>query len=291
MLKKFGAILVVLILIMSLAACGNEPVQQTVPEIQADPDAYAEEEGPETSTAPDSAATARAYQMYSQILQRMSFGDQNPSGAFDVDIAMEIEMYVDGEVIVMTSSGNMQVVADGDNMKSVMTMETDMGELGSMTMDMHMVIEDNVLTDFGFYMDGMDMSAFIPMELMQDMMGDMLNMPDLEEEGLVSAEITEVAGNTVVNLVLDGEMFTEFMMEAMSGMLDGMLEELGPVDFEVDVEDIVMTIVVDSNDNPISMTMEMHMQMEVEGETLVMSSITTYTFNAFDDDVELTLAA
>ena len=65
MLKKFGAILVVLILIMSLAACGNEPVQQTVPEIQADPEtyaegdpeAYAEEEDPETPAAPAICAT------------------------------------------------------------------------------------------------------------------------------------------------------------------------------------------------------------------------------------------
>ena len=300
MLKKFGAILIVLILVVSLAACNrgttptepaevrNQPETSTETEVETEAEAYDETE-PETFEQTD--AMVAAYEMYSQILQRLSFGDQNPSGAFDVDIAMEIEMSMDGEVLVMTSTGNMQTIVDGENMKSVMVMETDMGELGSMDMEMYMVIEDNVLTEFGFYMDGMDMSAFIPMEVMQEMMDDTLNIPVLEMEGLLSAEITEIAGNTVVNLVLDGQMYTEFMMDIMGSMLDGMLEELGSMDFAIEVDDIAITIVVDSNDNPVSMTMEMHMQMEIDGETLVMSSITEYTFNAFDDDVEIAIAA
>ena len=265
MLKKLGAILVVAVLIVSLAACAGTPTPVPV--------------DPET----------RAFEMYTEIMQRLSFGEDNPSGAYDIDVVMDMEMTMFGETISVTSTGNLQMVVDGDNSKSVMIMTSDMGELGTMEMEIYMVIEDNTLTEFGFFVDGEDMSAFIPMDMMQAMMDDAINMPDLYMEGLTSVEIDEVDGNTVMHLVLDGEMFTDFMMETMDGMMEGMFAELGQMDFAIEVEDIKITIVVDSADNPLSMSMDMQMSIEVEGETLDMVAVIEYTFNAFGDDVNIVL--
>ena len=262
MLKKLGAILFVFVLVVSLAACAGSPTPTPPPD--ADPE-------------------TRAYEMYSQIMRLMSV---DTSGAYDIDFVMDMEMYVMGEVIIMTSTGNMQMVVDGEDMRSVMVMEMDMGELGVTSMEMHMVFEDNQLTELGFIVDGQDMSEIIPVDMVREMMDGTVNLPILETEGLISAEIEEVGGNTVMHLVLDGQMFTDFMVETMDGMME-MLGGLDPMDLSLEVEDIIMTIVADSNDNPVSMTMEMNMQMEFEGEVIVLNSTTEYTFNAFGDDVRI----
>ena len=263
MIKKLRAILLTLVLVLALAACAATP---TTPP-------------PET----------RAYELYSRITQLMSFGEDNPSGAYDIDFVMDIEMHMFGEVFNMSSTGNMQMVVDGQDMRSVMVMESDMGDLGRMSMEMYMVFEDNSLTELGFTVDGVDMSEVIPKDMVREMLDGTINMPPLEMEGLTSAKVEEVDGNTVVHLVLDGQMFTEFMVETMDGMMEAMLGGIDLMDFTIEVEDINMTIVVDSNDNPISMTMEMNMQVEIDGETLIMNSTTEYTFNAFGDDVQFTI--
>jgi len=265
-MKKILALLLTTILVASLfAGCGaNEPVD------------------PQT----------RAYETYANLMQLMAVG-AGQSGAYDVDMVMEMTMDIEGETMNMTSTGNMVMIADGDHIQSSMTMEMDMGEIdgvpiGTMTMELHMEVDGTEVLDMRLIVDGDEIpSEFLPQDMMEAMFEDALNMPNVSEGMFVSVEIEEIGGNTAFHIVLDGEMLTEFTSQMLDGMMDGMM--LG-VDMDIASDNMNMTILTDSVGNPISMTMEMNMQMEVDGEEATIHALTTMTFNAFGDDVDRTAA-
>ena len=279
MKKKLGTILLALILLATLAACGS------------------------STPTPALDVETVAFETYTGIMQRLSLEDKE-TGAFDIDFVMEMDMSFLGEEIHSVSNGNMQMIVDGDHLQLAMTMETDMSALGlpPMVMEMYMVVEDDSLTELRMIVDGDDVSEIFPTEMLEDMaddmFGDAISMPEFDMDAFQSVEIEEVDGNTVIHMVLDGEELSEFVSAAMDDQL-AMLDGFG-VEMHIEIADILMSVTVDENENPVYMTMEMEMRMgfgddladelaELGGEEMVIRMVTVYTFNGFDDSVEITL--
>jgi len=261
MMKKLGTILLALVLIVTLAACGAG--QQPAPP-QTDP-------------------KADAFETYTRIMQQMNIVP-GQDGAYDIDFTMILDMEFMGEVIQAITTGSIQAIVEGDIMRSFMVMEMDMGALGSTVMEMYMEMEGTSFTEIRMTVDGMEIpSELIMPEMLEGMFEDAINMPDVSEEAFQSVEIEEVDGNTVMHIVLDGALLMDFAMDTAADMLADMGMEM-----DITIEgDVPMTITVDANGNPISMTMEMHMTMVVEGEEMTMGMISEFFFVAFGDDVVL----
>ena len=257
MLKRLTALLLALFLIATLAACGGS----TEPEPAADP-------------------SALAFESYSQLMQQLSVGP-GQSGAYDMDFTMEIDMTFMGEREIMLSSGNMRMIVDGDNIQSYMVMETDMGELGTMVMELYMAMEGTTVTELRMIVDGMELpSEFLEQEMLEELFEGAVSMPDVEEEAFLSVEVEEVGGNTVMHILLDGQFLLDFALASAGDMF----ADLG-VEMDITLGDVPMSITLDSDDNPLSMTMDMHMTMAFEGEEIVMNMTSEFVFNAFGDSV------
>ena len=256
LLKRIGAILLALVLIASFAACAQSPTT-------VDPEAL-------------------AFESYSQILQQMSVSP-GQSGAFDIDFIMVMDMIFEDDTMHSVSTGNMTAVVDGDTMRTSMVMETDMGALGSMLLEIYMAVEGTTVTAMYMAIDGEEFPTdFLTPELLDEMLENAVNMPDVDEEAFLSVEMEEIDGNTVLHIVLDGQMLMDFALATMG-------DALGDLGFEMDltIGDMPMTIVLDSDGSPLSMTMDMTMEMVIDGEEMISHSVSTFTFNAFGDGVEI----
>jgi len=261
MLKKLGALLLALLLIATLAACGgngNAPASLT-PEEQA-------------------------FEAYTNIMQRLSLDTEQP-GAYDIDFIMDIEMSLLDETVLMATSGNIKMIVDGEDMQASMVMEMDMG-FEQIVMELYMALEDGVL--FAQVMvDGEEWPPeFFPIE---DMFDDVINTPDVEFDAFDSVEMEEVDGNTVFHIVLSGEELADFVMESM----EEELAQFDGLEMDIVIDDVLMTLVVDANGNPLSMTMDMfmHMGFEFEGEfeEMGMRMTSTFIFNDFGDSVQVSM--
>jgi len=282
--KTLGIILVALIMLMALAACGDNGAPTSADTAADDAiagDAIVDEKT--TDEAEAIPAETIAFQAYTDIMNRMDIA-MGESGAFDIDVSMVMEMDFMGESIVTVMSGNMTMIVDGDAIQSHMIMVTEV-EGVEIDMEIFMVLEGESLTEVRVIMDGEEIPAeMLGLDMIEDMFENVLNMPDAFEEMFSSVEITEVGNNTVITTVMCGELLGAFAAD----MIEDQLAMLGPIDFEMSVEDIHMEIVVDSNDIPVSMTMDMVMEIEVEGESMTMSVRSEYTFNSFDiDEIEV----
>jgi len=297
MKKKLSLILLALALVFAIAACGDT-ASTPAPDTDANYDTT-------TDAAPELAnPEEKAFEIYNNIMQMLSL-DAGQSGAFDIDFVMDMDMSVFGEAIHSVSTGNMQMIVDGDNAQLAMTMITDMSEFGMdpMVMEVFMTVEDNLATELRMTLDGEDLSEMLPLEMLEDMVDNMLedaiSMPEFGIEAFQSAEITEIGNNTSIHMVLDGQELSSFISSAMDDSLE-MLVGLN-LDMSFDFSDVVITLLIDADENPISMTLEMEMTMgfgedladeleELAGEEMFIRSVIEYTFNAFGDNVEITLA-
>lgn len=275
-MKKITALLLVLVLIIGLTACSG------------------------SSQAPVEPETV-AFEAYVELLERMSF-EAGQSGAYDIDITMEMEMHFLGEVIDSFSSGNMQMVVDGDRAEVQMILETDMSQMGlpNMVMEIYMLMDGEEILELGMYIDGVDFADVFPADMLEDMIDSMIdeaaNMPEFDYTAISSATIVEADGTREIHMVLDGEMLGSFITQAMEDQL-AMFDELGDIELEFGFEDIIMIIVEDSQGNPISMTMDMGMTMvfggelaeldDIAGEEMRMRTVTTFVFNGFGDSVQI----
>ena len=275
MLKKIGLILLVVAMITMLAACdlGSDSDVDS-----GGTDAIGGDYN-NGGTAADVDPMTLAFDTYSDIMTRMSIG-QGQSGAFDTDFTMVMEMEMAGESMVFNSNGNIKMIVDGKDMQISSVMSTDMGGLGVSTVEMHVTMADGEITDMRTVMDGMEMPSDV--DMMNDMSDSIINMPDVSEEIFNSVEIEEVNGNTVMNIVLDGQALADFSLANMDTIA---MFSLG--DMELSIDGVLLTIVTDSAGNPLSMTMIMSMWMTEDGEEFTVRSTTEYTFNAFDDSVAM----
>ncbi|MCL2546231.1 MAG: hypothetical protein FWE06_03415 [Oscillospiraceae bacterium] len=231
---------------------------------------------------PDNTETLAAFAAYSDIMSRMTVGD-GQSGAVDVDFTMDVEVIAQGQTINMTTNGNSITIADGNDIHSAMVMEMDMG-FTTTTMEMYMEINADGVTAMSILIDGVEMGEMFSQKEFDDILDSAVNMPELTLNMFLSATIEESGDHTVMRAVLAGQALTDFFMSSMDGMTD-MLGEVD--DFSMDIDDVYLTIVADSDNNPLSMTMDMAMNITAEGETVKMRMETLHTFNAFGDDVEI----
>ena len=220
-----------------------------------------------------------------QIMQAMNLAP-GQDGAYDLEFTMDMTMDFMGETIHSVTHGHMQMIVEGEIARSFMVMEMDMGAFGTTTMEMYMAMEGTSFTEIRMTIDGEEIpSEFIMPEMLEGMFEDAMNMPDVDEEAFLSAEIEVIGGYTHMHIVLDGQLMMDFAMAAV----DGMLADLG-MELEITMGDVPMTIVVDADKNPVSMTMEMDMTMIFDGEEMVMTSFSEFIFIAFGDDVVIAFA-
>ncbi|MCL2568877.1 MAG: hypothetical protein FWE12_05510 [Oscillospiraceae bacterium] len=266
MMKKIGAILLVLLLVVTLAACGGGTTATPTPPAVQDPQEH-------------------AFEAYLQIMNSMNLGP-GQDGAYDLEFTMDMTMDFMGETIHSVTHGHMQMIVEGEIARSFMVMEMDMDAFGTTTMEMYMAMEGTSFTEIRMIVDGQEIpSEFLLPEMLEGIFEDAMNMPDVEAEAFLSAEIEVIDGYTHMHVVLDGQLMMDFAMAAV----DGMLADLG-MDLEITMGDVPMTIIVDANDNPVSMTMEMDMTMIFDGEEMTMTSVSEFIFIAFGDDVVINFA-
>ena len=277
MFKKLSAFLLAFLLLLTLVACGG-----TQP--------------PTISEAPAPAELrVLAYETYSNIFHYLSIGPGQP-GAYDIDLVMDMDMTMFGETVHTRTYASMVMIADGHRTQASIAMTMDMGELDGMSlgttdMEMYMVLEGETLTAMRFKVDGQEIPAeFFPdgelEAIFEAAFEDTVNLPELYLEAVLSAEFEELDGNTVIHMALDGEALLDLTMSRMENALGGAWV---PADMDVEAADIYMTIVTDGHGNPLSLVMEWPMRISLDGEEAVMTSISTLTFNAFGDNVEMSL--
>ena len=220
----------------------------------------------------------QALDVYADVWQKLSVGP-GQAGAFDVDFVMVTDTSFSGETMSMTASGNMALEAQDNRVRLLMFM--DMGELGTSEIYFDMGLDGDEISSLLMLIDGEE----IPGEFfdMQDLMGVIgtINVPDLDTSGFISSEIIfEADGNTIIDLVFDGQNLVEFALGEMAELY-GILG----MNMEFFIEDMPVRIVLDENNIPQSMTMHMTMTVEYEGEAIHTTNNTTYVFNAFGGDV------
>lgn len=277
MMKKITALLLVLVLVFSAAACSSsEPTIELTPE-------------------------EAAFAAYTEMFQRLSL-DAGESGAYDIDFTIEIYMNFLGESVLSVSHGNMQMIVDDEHVMVVMLMEMDMSQLGepNVMMELFMEVDGDQVLAMRMYMDGVDYSDMFPPEMLEDMIDEItssaIDVPDFTYDALQSAEIFEVDGNTEFHMILSGDELADFTREAMEEQL-AMFEDLGGIEIDLSFEDVLMIVVVDADDNPVSMTMDMALIMTlggqlaeldgIDGEAMEMRMVMSMYFNGFGDNVQI----
>ena len=274
-MKKLLALLLIFALVFTLAACGGG------------------------NNAPDPEEVA--LEAYADILQRLSFED-GENGAYDIDFTIEMDMSFMGEDVTSVSTGNIRMIIDGETVEMFMLMEMDMSEMGAPNsiMEMYMLVEGDQLVDMSVVVDGMDLSDMLPEDMLEDMFGDVMDdtvsVPDFEDEALEWVEINEIDGNTEIRMLLDGDSLGAFVAESMEAQLAD-LAEMDGLELVYGFEDVLIVILLDSEDNPLSMTMEMDMNIvfhtddpmlaELDGEEMSMRTVSIFTFNGFGDSVQI----
>jgi len=275
MKRKPTAIVIILALVMVLAGCGNGGATPALDE-----------------------AKVMAFEAYSEIMRNISI-EGLEYGAFDIDFEIELRSLTtryDADNIITNSSGNMRMIVDGNELRFAMIVTTvmdasemDFGDddeldlLFSEPILMEAFIRsyDGELVEYHMAMNGEELST-TPSELHVDLINlsvaDSLNIPTFNIDAINAVEIEEAFGNTVISMILDEEQLLEFMFKVMNIFLE---------ETEDAFEDFILTIVVDSNKNPISMTMEMGVAVDFNYAFYEIQKILRFTFNGFGDDVQI----
>ena len=271
MKKRIGLILLALVLVFSLAACG----------------------------AAEGTPEERAFAAYMTWVELIGADVENPVGAWDSDFAMEMDMRVFGITLHTFTTGVSQAIVDGDHITMYMDMNMDMGVPGVPIINMEMYIEmdgftliDMVMLSDGYYipgvMDEVD-DALSALEAIEDVN----QVPDFVLDDIVTVEMEEGEGYTIFTITVDRDAVADFMDESMEQAFD-MLDEFGFVDLNFGAEDFVLILTMDDEGMPIAVTMDMQMDItfdedfedtEFAGETFFVSYSITYTYRAFGDDV------
>ena len=269
MKKKTGIILLVLLFTFSLVGCRDA----------------------------ETPAEERAFAAYTHYLGLIG---HDGSGAWDADFTMDMEISFMGMTFNTTSEGHsIAITEDEENMLLYMSMNTDMGIMGSMEMVLYMSIVDGVITDMFMSIDGHEMpDTYLDQDMFDEMAGaaDASNVPVFDLGDIVYVEIKEEGNYTTFNLLLDISAMANFIEELFADQTDEMLAMLGAdVGFSLSFGDYmsVSLVVYEDDTNPVAMTMNMEMTMsfdgaefeEMDGEEIHINSTIEYRYNAFGDDV------
>jgi len=225
-----------------------------------------------TPDAPVIEAAAIAFEAYTELWERMS----GANVSYDIDFAMFMEMSMDdGFSMSFPSSGNMRLVLDGDTLQSSMTMSVPM--LGEMAVYLEMT--GNEVTFMRQSVDGSEIDIFEIDDLL-DMMNSTVDMPDIDFDAVIYADVETMGGMTIITMLLDGQAIIDFALASVEDQLG----ELG-AHMTMTLADMPITIVKDSGGNPMSMEMGMDMTVEADGEAIHLRVTTEFVFNAFGGGV------
>ena len=270
MKKRIGLILLAVMLVFSLTACG----------------------------AAEGTPEERAFNAYMTWVELIGGNEENPVGAWDSDFTMEMDMRFFGMTFHTFTTGVSQAIIDGDHITMYMELNMDMGMPGVPIINMEMYIEmdghtliDMVTLSDGYYVPGVTEEvddALATLEAMEDVN----QVPDFLLDDIVMVELEEGEGYTVYTITVDGDAVAEFMEQNMEDAY-AMLDDFD-VDFDFGGEDFVLILTMDDEGMPMAVTMEMQIEMsfdedfeeaELAGETFSFVYSITYTYRAFGDDV------
>jgi len=146
-----------------------------------------------------------------------------------------------------------------------------------------MAVELNVITAYSFSMTmngaegSLTFSDEVALELFDDAFYRADNMYGFYLGMVESVDIEEINGETIIHVVLDSEYMLNYAFELIGrGQMPG---------FSLDTFQITMVIAADGT--PLSMTTEREIYTSTFSERVSMYLSTTYTFNAFGDDVTI----
>lgn len=270
----------------ALAACGYAVPESPQPVIEAEYTAQLADviEYTATEDAPIAAAVI-AFEAYSRILDQLQT-------SYDVDFVTITDIYFDGEAITSIIEGNVNVTVDGDTVYTSLTV--DMGELmedllggilGS-TAALHMVTVGNEVTSLRLLIGGWD----VPLDMFAgigdglgmfdvDEIADILQfaeLPDIDIDSILSVEIEEDRDTVTINMTIGGQATLDL---AFSMIDDNIQDE----DFILDLDDIQLTIVTDSDGNPLTVAMTMGMSYEFDGSVFRIKNSSEFIFNAVSE--------
>jgi len=274
--RKFVAILVSLIMIFTLAACSALiPDPEPAVTLGTDEDAQSPPTDDTQPAGGDPVGAMSAYDSYMLIAQRLDVGP-GTDGEFDIDFNMDFRISADGESMDFNMGGNIKMIVAGDLMQAKMTMDLSLYGMGEMVM---IIDGDNVYASI----DGLEFDMGIS-DVMEQIYGS-ADMPDFGMDAIKSERVTQRGSDTVINLVIDGDTISDFVLSSM----DDLVAEFGGLDMDIYIADVDIEMVLDSADNPKSLAMYMYLVITAEGETIETSVNISYVFNHLGSGVSIVM--
>jgi hypothetical protein len=296
MIKKLGIILLICGLMIALMACNepadiidNAPTDELLPTENQDLN----------QPRPIGDEVEFAYTTYAAIMDRIAL---QPRGAVDFNLMMRLDAIFGDYISSNTTYGNLRMIVDGSDIWLATII--DFGEFGGVHRK-YLAMEnfyitfiridtpDEELFEFNLFIDGEDYEAMAYFRYEEDLVPQlmMFNFPILYREDFISAEVEEVNGFTVTNVLLDNHAFIAFVIEHefLEPVLDGIIVNDDDDDINMELGDFMMIIVTDNDDIPVAISLLMTMELEVQGDPARLDIAIDSIFNAFDHDVVINI--
>ena len=313
MKKKLLALLLALTLIFSVAAACNR--DDGSPEEPYELNEVITPEEPE----PEEVITleARAFQTWTNYIELVGATQtfelltdyteltgvlHNPAfGAWAAEFTMDMKIDISIMTLnVKTTGYAAQIVTDEKNMETYVSMTMDMGMFGG---EIEMISYTNMVDSrmsMRMIADGYELPGeIIGEDTINEMMDDLVNLPEFGEDDIVAVKIEESGNYTTYHFIIDMSVLNDFMEEVIGAQMGDIMEMLGD-DVGMSMEfdgDMPMTLVVYGPDEiPVSLAMDMSMNIsfsgeafeEMDGEDMFITASILYTYTAFGDDVVIT---
>ena len=310
MIKKYGIILLTILIMLAFAACDDGPAIEGPPpldEVETEPVAEEPEEEEEEIPEPTPEAAAispedaldMAYEAYNQVMDRLFLME----GAVDVGLIIDFAVEALGVTTSYGIHGNMRLI--GDDAGNRMAVSMDFGDLEG-AVEVY-IIEDEYGDMFIRFAKGeevlewtFDNEEFFVLEMEElDEIFDMIfsyieafHMADLLFEDFLSAEIEEAEVGTIRYYIVIDALASEdiiweneYMYSVLDGFIDSFIESSG-IDIEWPLfQEGLLLIVTDTDGTPRSMRVEIEMDFDVDGVDMTAQFAMEYIFNAFGPQV------
>jgi len=201
-------------------------------------------------------AERSAYQIYMDANEAL-----NEAESYLMAMGMVMEMGMLGMTLTteMESLIAMVMLEDNDFIMFMESVTSTMGEEVEMTM---------YWVDGIMYMDMDGLRIKMDMDLEDALAQANMDIVDFTEESINEESIEEVEEGILVSFVLSGESMMEEIMAQM-GLLDGLMGDLEELEgLELAIGDILVTALIDNDDNLLEITMAFEMDMSMMGETI-----------------------
>jgi hypothetical protein len=215
---------------------------------------------------------ASAYSIYQNATKGLNAVPGGEDTQYDIDMMMDMKMSFGGEIMNMKMSGNIKAIVEDGILKYSSVM--DMGELGGIVE----VRYDG--KDFYTAVNGAEVDVGMDMDML---MAQMEGLPDFEMSAIKSAAVDKKDGGEKTTIVVDGKELSDYAMRFMGGMMD----ELGGLDYSLDIGNITTVTVTDADGIPKTIDMKFDMSMNMEGVDMDIEYVIKYKINQFGSGVVL----